>query len=1287
MLNENLGKKIGKESQAVTTGLWLLMIVALILPATLHASQAIPAREPQAGEISGTAFRDYNANGLHDTTASTSGAFDEPGLPNAVVTAYDTTGAPAGSTTSIADGSYSLDVPAGASYRVEFTLPTDGSMAYLHPGAAGPTTVQFVSVPIDGTLSNVNAGFNNPADYCQAEPPLITAKTSVGSRTYMPLPPNDPHGLNESLIGLPYTASGNLSDPTDHTTHARLDQTGTLFGLAYARQAGIILAGAYWKMYADVGPVADPLGAIYAIDPAGGDPSLYANLNGIINPGDGSPLPNDVAGIDARRTGDVDYDSWYPDGECGQALPPSGGFFGCWRHDPVGWDLVGKQGLGDLEIDDEETTIFAINLKDKQLYQLPVETAGWPVAELAAPPIPVPNTCAAAADAIPGGLGFKDGLLYVGVTCTAESTQIESELSSEVWTFDPASQTFSAGPVFQLSLNYPRGCLWADNPSANAPKNAATGQNCQPYWDGTAMDYDNAHWNPWPQTWEEHYMGNAGRNAPGKPDWKYDGSGQSSPDGVQDLVQVETPHPWLSDIGFDDDNMLLALRDINGDRTGDRNFSFAPNANLAYPNVTGPPSDPWEIIDITTEAYEINGVGHGDLLRACADGGGGWMLEDNGNCGGITTHGVDNGQGPGPGNAIPDDGSSGWGEWYWDDSGPGNRNPSPDLIDTQTVVTGVGGYYWGNEQVVTGGLFQRQGDPHLAVTANAQLQKNDGGLLRLSNVESHPDLPPAGGFVDLPYPDAITTHAGLTVNRTQLYPPVVFVPGGILHTFFGQANGLGDVEALCDTAPMEIGNRLWCDGGFDGNGGPDGIQDPGEPSPGAGIEVSLTCGADSALTTTDANGEYLFTDQMWDAQVNPGTDGDLIPRNTPCEIRVDLSQETLRCGNTLSTTDVEGDASNDATFDIRDSDASEVVIGIETFAEIVFDTGGPGGNNHGLDMGFAVEGIDWGDAPELPPNPLDGFPTLAVNDGARHGLNQHSGGPFLGHCVDGESDGLASLDADGDDNNVGTISIGTCDPPGDDEDGVEFTEDLVPGQDGRVVVNTVSNPVDCFLNAWIDFNANGSWDDPGEQFADDVVLSGNDILGLDISVPSDAVIGTTYARFRCSTLPGLDPYGPAPDGEVEDYRVVTVPLAVTLADFQATAAGDHIQVAWTTVSEVDNIGFNLYRSRSASQPGILLAFVPSIRPGGSSGASYAYQDADVTARQTYWYWLEDVDANGATSLHGPVSATLQAPTVVTLDELAATEQAGGNLSWLLVAGSTMLALLAARFARRARIGM
>ncbi len=146
------------------------------------------------------------------------------------------------------------------------------------------------------------------------------------------------------------------------------------------------------------------------------------------------------------------------------------------------------------------------------------------------------------------------------------------------------------------------------------------------------------------------------------------------------------------------------------------------------------------------------------------------------------------------------------------------------------------------------------------------------------------------------------------------------------------------------------------------------------------------------------------------------------------------------------------------------------------------------------------------------------------------------------------------------------------------------------------------------------------------------------------------------------------------------------PLAVTLASFDAQAMLDHILLSWETVSEANNAGFNLYRSASPAAPDALLAFVPSQAPGSTVGASYSFDDTAVSAGQTWYYWLEDVDLNGATSLHGPVSATLPAPTAVTLDALHAQAAIPDGVSiWSVLVASLIAAAGAIGVRRRARV--
>jgi hypothetical protein len=101
------------------------------------------------------------------------------------------------------------------------------------------------------------------------------------------------------------------------------------------------------------------------------------------------------------------------------------------------------------------------------------------------------------------------------------------------------------------------------------------------------------------------------------------------------------------------------------------------------------------------------------------------------------------------------------------------------------------------------------------------------------------------------------------------------------------------------------------------------------------------------------------------------------------------------------------------------------------------------------------------------------------------------------------------------------------------------------------------------------------------------------------------------------------------------------PTAVKLVRFEAGPDGTAIHVEWETASEIDNLGFNLYRSGTENGPWVRLndAIIPSKAPGSPGGAVYTWQDDDVVPGATYYYRLEDVDVFGTSTFHGPVSAT------------------------------------------------
>lgn len=112
---------------------------------------------------------------------------------------------------------------------------------------------------------------------------------------------------------------------------------------------------------------------------------------------------------------------------------------------------------------------------------------------------------------------------------------------------------------------------------------------------------------------------------------------------------------------------------------------------------------------------------------------------------------------------------------------------------------------------------------------------------------------------------------------------------------------------------------------------------------------------------------------------------------------------------------------------------------------------------------------------------------------------------------------------------------------GDDEDGVTSGGSDLDGQlltlGQTETIDIVTNGAGV-LNAWIDFNRDGDFDDTGEQIASDVVPSGGNIT-LNITIPVSASPGTSYARFRYSSETGLAPgNSEAMDGEVEDYQII-----------------------------------------------------------------------------------------------------------------------------------------------------
>lgn len=152
---------------------------------------------------------------------------------------------------------------------------------------------------------------------------------------------------------------------------------------------------------------------------------------------------------------------------------------------------------------------------------------------------------------------------------------------------------------------------------------------------------------------------------------------------------------------------------------------------------------------------------------------------------------------------------------------------------------------------------------------------------------------------------------------------------------------------------------------------------------------------------------------------------------------------------------------------------------------------------------------------------------------ASYGSADHvmDGRRYLGSQPDGEASQQYSDEANGDDLN------GT-----DDEDGITIP-DLRQGSRVTIRYQVVTPYLSAvYLNAWIDWNGNGRFEEGIERIATDIRRTSSGTYNLDVQVP-DIAIATqpTFARFRLgprsTSTPAYMSTGTASLGEVEDYMI------------------------------------------------------------------------------------------------------------------------------------------------------
>jgi hypothetical protein len=173
------------------------------------------------------------------------------------------------------------------------------------------------------------------------------------------------------------------------------------------------------------------------------------------------------------------------------------------------------------------------------------------------------------------------------------------------------------------------------------------------------------------------------------------------------------------------------------------------------------------------------------------------------------------------------------------------------------------------------------------------------------------------------------------------------------NTSFLKSTSMGDIELLCDQAPVQIGNRVWIDANENG------IQDPGE-QPVAGVYVGLYAasgatgfGQQLGTAFTNASGEFYFSSNLSEGMYGDGDHigGGLVPGQS-YRIRMDwpgtysgngalTGYELTQATATSAATALDTSVDNNATL-------------VNSYPEAAVAAVGTGMNNHTYDFGFKL---------------------------------------------------------------------------------------------------------------------------------------------------------------------------------------------------------------------------------------------------------------------------------------------------------------------------------------------
>lgn len=245
-----------------------------------------------------------------------------------------------------------------------------------------------------------------------------------------------------SVVVFPHDATGTLATGgTALNYFASNADTGAVWGMAFQSSAKKLFSAAVLKRHAGLGP--QGLGAIYMSDLASAS---------------GSSAMNTTKFVDLVADFSINVGQGLLPADRGLPAKPSTPSL-----DETAFALVGKVGLGDMDIDESGENLYVVNLYDKKVYKINIAqgTGASPVA------YSIPQNHGASGTVMrPWALEIAGGKLYAGVVYTPAGNGSVSELSAAIYQMDLATGVWAATPVLTLPLNYPKGMAEESIPSS-----------------------------------------------------------------------------------------------------------------------------------------------------------------------------------------------------------------------------------------------------------------------------------------------------------------------------------------------------------------------------------------------------------------------------------------------------------------------------------------------------------------------------------------------------------------------------------------------------------------------------------------------------------------------------------------------------------------------------------------------------------------------------------------------------------------------------------------------------